>query len=63
MYFYLFQEPNGQWRWNYRSDNHKIIADSAEGYHNKQDALSGIGLVKSGAAAAPIYDNETKTWL
>jgi uncharacterized protein YegP (UPF0339 family) len=45
MYFYLFQDANSQWRWNYRSANHKIIADSAESYVSKSDALLGISLM------------------
>jgi len=63
MYFYLFKDADGQWRWNYRSANHKIIADSAEAYHNRQDALHGISLVKSDAATAPTFDKSQEKWL
>jgi uncharacterized protein YegP (UPF0339 family) len=63
MYFYLFQDANSQWRWNYRSANHKIIADSAESYVSKSDALHGISLIKSNAASSNIYDGTQKKWL
>lgn len=62
MYFYLYTDKQGQWRWNLRSANHQIICDSAEGYTSKQGAMHGIALVKTGAATAKTYDETTKTW-
>ena len=55
MYFTIYKDAALQWRWNLRSANHLIIADSAEAYHNKADCLHGIDLVKS-AYNAPVYD-------
>jgi hypothetical protein len=63
MYFILYKDATGEWRWNYNAENHKIIACSSESYHNKQDAIHSINLVKTGAAAAPIYDKTTESWL
>lgn len=63
MYFILFKDAAGQWRWNINSANHKIIAMSSESYINRQDALHGIHLVKNGAAAAGIYDKTQDKWL
>ena len=63
MYFYLFIDKQGQWRWNYRSANHKIICDSSEGYTSRQAALHGISLVKTGAATAKVYDESAKIWM
>ncbi|WP_072766944.1 YegP family protein [Nitrosospira sp. Nsp11] len=64
MYFYLFKsDKNSQWYWRLNADNHKTIADGSEGYHNKQDALHGINLVKSLASTSPILDSSLKSWV
>ncbi|GLO72122.1 hypothetical protein MACH17_36390 [Phaeobacter inhibens] len=55
MYFKLYRDAANQWRWSLRAANHHTVADSAEGYWNKADAIHGINLVK-GANSAPIYD-------
>lgn len=63
MYFILFKDVQSQWRWNLNADNHKKIATGAEGYHNKQDCIHGINLVKQNAAISPIYDKSQESWL
>jgi len=63
MYFILFKDSSGQWRWNYNSVNHKIIAMSSESYINKQDAIHSINLVKTNAASASVYDKSQENWL
>jgi uncharacterized protein len=63
MYFILYKDNRGEWRWNYRSANNEDICVSSEGYTAKQSALHSIGLVKSGAASAKVYDDMTKSWL
>ncbi|RYH00431.1 MAG: DUF1508 domain-containing protein [Alphaproteobacteria bacterium] len=62
MYFILYQDNQRLWRWTYRAANHEAICVSSESYASKQGALHGIALVKTGAAAAKIYDDSTKTW-
>lgn len=62
MYFTLYKDSAGEWRWNLRSANHKTIADSGEGYKSKQGAEHGIALMKAGVAAAKIWNAETKAW-
>lgn len=63
IYFYLYKSAaNGHWYFNIRSlGNHQVIATS-EGYHNKQDALSTIHVIRNGAAIARIYDAYTEQW-
>lgn len=63
MYFYLHKSTiNNQWYFNIRSSgNQKVIATS-EGYHNKQDAISTINVIRNGARAAQIYDASTQQW-
>lgn len=64
MYFILFKsDKNNQWYWNLNADNHKTIADGAEGYVNKQGAHKGMMLVKGGALGAPVYDKELEKWI
>ena len=55
MYYEVYKDAIGQWRWRLKSTNHRTIADSAEAYWNKTDALNGISLVKN-SYNAPVYD-------
>lgn len=63
IYFYLFKGKNDQqWYFNIRSEgNHHVVAQS-EGYHNKQDAVSTINLIRRGAGTAKVFDESTQTW-
>lgn len=54
MHYHLYKSY-GQWRWRLIASNGRIIADSAEAYHNKADALNGINLTK-GSSVAPVYE-------
>ncbi len=55
MFFHLYVDTNRQWRWRLRAANNRIIADSAEAYFNRADAINAINLVK-GSGAAPIRE-------
>ena len=55
MKFYIYKDTAGEWRWYLNAANNRKIADSGEGYNNKQDCLDGIDLVKS-AFNAPVYE-------
>ena len=55
MYFLLYKDNQGYWRWTLYAANHRKIADSGEGYYNKSDCQAGIGLVKS-SGTAPVYE-------
>ncbi len=48
----VYQDEAGEWRWNLRASNGRIIADSGEGYRHRHDCLHGIELVKGSAKAA-----------
>lgn len=54
MYYYMYKDTSGYWRWNLKAANHEIIA-SGEAYHNRSDCLSAINLVKA-SNAAPVYE-------
>lgn len=55
MYYHLYQDRIGDWRWHYKSSNGRVIADSGEGYRNKSDCLRGIQIMQ-GSANHPIYE-------
>lgn len=55
MWFELYYESYQGWRWTLWSNNNRKLANSGEGYVNKSDALSAIGLVK-GSASAPVRE-------
>jgi uncharacterized protein YegP (UPF0339 family) len=56
MAYYVYKDARSQWRWRLKASNGRIIADSGEGYYNKQDCLSAISLVQ-GSANAPVYQS------
>jgi len=54
--FELIKDKGGEYRWRLRHQNGQIIADSGEGYVNKEDAKNGIQSVKENAPDALIVD-------
>lgn len=52
----MYKDKSDEWRWRFRADNDKIIADSGEGYVNKQDCRNAIGILKRQASAAEIVE-------
>lgn len=53
--FHVFKDKAGEWRWHLRASNNHIVADSGEGYRNREDCLHGIHLVKN-SSNAPVED-------
>ena len=56
MKFYIFKDKAGQWRWNLHAANNRIVADSGEGYFNREDCLAAIGLVMDTTRTTPVYN-------
>jgi len=56
MTYHVYKDVDGQWRWYLSADNNRKIANSGEGYHNKQDCLHAIELIK-GSGNAPIRED------
>jgi uncharacterized protein YegP (UPF0339 family) len=44
-YFELYRDAKNEWRWRFKSWNHEVVADSAEGYVNQNDCKAGIFLI------------------
>lgn len=68
MKFEIYKEPlklsslavsqtAGQWRWRLRAGNGEPIA-SGESYHNKQDCLHAIDLIKSTSSTTPVVETK-----
>lgn len=55
MYFRLYTDVSGQWRWTLFASNGNKIANCGEGYVNKADCKHGIALVK-GSSTAPVME-------
>ncbi|MFZ5718682.1 MAG: YegP family protein [Pseudomonadota bacterium] len=47
MYYYVYIDVARQWRWTLYAANGRKIANSGEGYFNKQDCLHGLDLTAS----------------
>ena len=56
MYFQIYADRAGEWRWRAKADNHLTIADSSEGYVNKTDCRNGIDIIQLGAATAKVVE-------
>ncbi len=53
--FRVYEDAAGEWRWRLVAGNERVIADSGEGYRDKQDCLHAISLVKD-SKGAPVKD-------
>ena len=45
--FHVYKDDEGEWRWNLKAKNGRIVADSGEGYREKHACLHAIEVVKS----------------
>lgn len=55
MYYQVYKDQQGYYRWTLYAANNRKIADSGEGYVNRQDCVNGINLVAStGQNSTPI---------
>lgn len=52
--YWYYKDAANQWRWYYRAGNNEIIAVSSEAYHNKQDCLHAINLMKGSSNAGVL---------
>lgn len=54
----LYKDDAGEWRWTYHAVNGRAIADSGEGYRDKDDALHGIGIMQGATDHGVYHDYE-----
>ena len=53
--YQIYKDEEGNWRWRLVAANNRIIANSDVAYHNKQDCLHSISLIKK-STIAPIIE-------
>lgn len=54
MYFQIYTDQSGYWRWRLVAGNHEIIAHG-ESYTRRDNCLKAVQLVK-GSGTAPVYE-------
>ena len=52
--FVIYLDQAGEFRWYFLTENNRKMADSGEGYRNRQDCEDAIRLIKRRAAKAVI---------
>jgi uncharacterized protein YegP (UPF0339 family) len=57
MTYHVYKDSDGEWRWRLLAANNRNIANSGQGYRNKQDCLDAVELVK-GSRGAPVIEDE-----
>ncbi|HEZ7240255.1 TPA: YegP family protein [Neisseria meningitidis] len=55
MYFEIYKDAKGEYRWRLKAANHEIIAQG-EGYTSKQNYQHAVDLLKSTTAATPVKE-------
>lgn len=53
--YIIYRDNQRLWRWTFYSSNGNIIGVSSESYHNKNDCLRAIEIMK-GSGGAPVYE-------
>lgn len=56
MYFEIYKDAKGEFRWRLKAANHVIIATGGEGYSTKQACLKGIDSVKKVTTETTVKD-------
>ena len=41
-HFNMYRDDKGEWRWQFKASNGKIMADSGEGYKTKRSCKAAI---------------------
>lgn len=58
--FEYYEDKAGEWRWRLKHQNGNIVADSSEGYKNRQDMLDVIdNLVNEIKCNIPVKNEVT----
>lgn len=56
MYFEIYNDAKGEFRWRLKAGNHEIVATGGEGYKTKQGCQKGIDSVKKITADTEVKD-------
>ena len=55
--YVVYRDASGEWRWQLRAANQRVVATSGEGYQNREDCLHAITLVKN-SKDAPVKERQ-----
>ncbi|MDQ1280020.1 MAG: uncharacterized protein QG670_1282 [Thermoproteota archaeon] len=61
VYFDMYRDSRGEWRWRLKSSNDHIIVNSGEGYKEKKSCEDGIVLAKKNVAMAKIWKQMSRS--
>lgn len=61
MRFVIYPDQRGLWRWRIIAANNRIVADSGEGYANKQNAERAVQMIQSFGEALRGADIQYET--
>lgn len=53
----LYRDRAGEWRWNRRASNGRIVSDSGEGYVDRRDAIHGMHIANPDFAELRLVDD------
>ena len=57
MYIDVYKDKSNEWRWRFRGSNNETMADSSEGYKNREDMFSAMEQVCGGwTSSIVLYD-------
>lgn len=56
MYFVVYKDNFGEWRWHLKASNGRILADSGEGYKSRTYAIRVIHNVMAVGSQTPIKE-------
>ena len=56
MYFEVYKDAKGEFRWRLKAGNHVVIATGGEGYTTKQACLKGIDSEKKVTSETDVKD-------
>lgn len=56
MYFEIYKDARGEFRWRLKAGNHQVIATGGEGYSSKQACQKGIESVKKVTPETEVKD-------
>lgn len=54
MKFRIYRDGAGQWRWQLRARNNRIIADGAEGYRTKAAVRAAVTRLNRAISLVPV---------
>ena len=55
--FHLYKDKLNQYRWYFEAANGRKLADSGEGYHNRQDCIDAMLIIADTTRQTALFDH------